>query len=153
VLNPARLDAAHYIIVQQQGIRTLNAVLPKLGALTIAVTVAAAVLARENKTRMALLIATALCFVVSGLITKLANQPINAVVMGWDSGAPPQQWTELRDVWWRWNGLRLGSSVTALVLLMAATLARGPAERTDAMASAVCKPLLAVVLQVISLLI
>jgi len=108
VLNPARLDAAHYIIVQQQGIRTLNAVLPKLGALTIAVTVAAAVLARENKTRMALLIATALCFVVSGLITRLANQPINAVVMGWDSGAPPQQWTELRDVWWRWNGLRLG---------------------------------------------
>jgi len=43
--------------------------------------------------------------------------------------------------------------VTALALLMAATLARGPAERTDAMASAVCKPLLAVVLQVISLLI
>ena len=43
LLNPARLDASSYITVQQQAIRSLNTVLPALGAATILVTIAAAV--------------------------------------------------------------------------------------------------------------
>ncbi len=38
VFNPAQLDASHYIIVQQQGIRTLNSIMPLLGGLTILMT-------------------------------------------------------------------------------------------------------------------
>ena len=75
VFNPAQLDASHYIIVQQQGIRTLNSIMPLLGGLTILMTVASAVLAHENRTRMSMLIGTALLFIISGLITRFGNSP------------------------------------------------------------------------------
>ena len=58
-LNPAHLNASHYLILQQQGIRTLHPALPLLGAITIAFTFASAFIARQNQPRMALLIAAA----------------------------------------------------------------------------------------------
>jgi uncharacterized membrane protein len=128
ILNPTQLDAANYIIVQQQGIRTLNSIMPLLGGFTILMTVASAVLARENRTRTSLLIGTAILFVISGLITRFGNQPINAIVRGWNSAAPPDHWTELRDAWWRWNCLRLCSALAGLALLISATLVRRPSS-------------------------
>src|ERR1700690_4110175 len=93
VFNPSQLDASHYIILQQQGIRTLHPTMPGLGALTILLTFASAVLARESKMRMSLLIGTAMLFIISGLITRFANMPINTIVRGWNSAAPPDHWT------------------------------------------------------------
>jgi len=55
------------------------------------------VLARENKMRMSMLIGTAILFIISGLITRFANMPINAIVRGWNSATPPDNWTALRD--------------------------------------------------------
>jgi uncharacterized membrane protein len=86
------------------------------------------VLARENRTRTSLLIGTAILFVISGLITRFGNQPINAIVRGWNSAAPPDHWTELRDAWWRWNCLRLCSALAGLALLISATLVRRPSS-------------------------
>lgn len=123
-LNPARLDATSYITVQQQAIRTLNTVLPALGAATILVTIAAATLGREDGARLWLLVAVVLCFVTSGLITRFLNQPINAIVMNWRGDAPPSNWTELRDDWWRWHLARLATGLAGLTLLIAATLER-----------------------------
>jgi Domain of unknown function (DUF1772) len=122
VFNPARLDATPYIILQQQGIRTLHPMMPRLGALTLLFTVAAAILSRDNRPRFALLIATVFAFVISGVITRFANMPINAIVIHWSSIAPPDQWTDLRDAWWRWHCLRLGSALTGLILLITAML-------------------------------
>jgi uncharacterized membrane protein len=126
VFNPAQLDASHYIILQQQGIRTLHPAMPQLGALTILMTFVSAVLARENKMRMSLLIGAALLFIISGLITRFANMPINAIVRGLNSAAPPDEWIALRDAWWRWHCLRLCSSLVGFALLAISTLARRP---------------------------
>jgi uncharacterized membrane protein len=151
VFNPSQLDASHYIILQQQGIRTLHPTMPGLGALTILLTFASAVLARENKMRMSLLIGTAILFIISGLITRFANMPINAIVRGWNSAAPPDHWTALRDAWWRWHCLRLCSALGGLVLLVVATLMRRPSPiQSDAVS--VCRPLGDVVMRAISLL-
>jgi uncharacterized membrane protein len=128
VFNPARLDAAHYIFLQQNGIRTLHPIMPLLGGLTILMTAGAALLAREDKTRMSLLAAAAIFFVISGLITRFQNQPINAIILGWNSAAPPERWTELRDAWWQWHCIRLGSGLTGLGLTIVAMLARKPPE-------------------------
>jgi len=49
VFNPSQLDASHYIILQQQGIRTLHPIMPGLGALTILFTFASAVFARKTR--------------------------------------------------------------------------------------------------------
>jgi len=89
VFNPAGLDANVYIALQQQGIRALNKAVPALGAATILVTIAAAVLGRDDSARLSLLIAAVVCFVAAGLITRFLNQPINAIVMTWSSDSPP----------------------------------------------------------------
>ena len=122
VFNPAGLDAGFYIALHQQGVRTLNRKMPVLGAVTTLFTVAAAVLSRTNITRLSLLVAAALCFVASGLITRFLNQPINAVVMTWNASSPPPNWTVLRDQWWRWHQLRTAAGIIGLSLLIAATL-------------------------------
>ena len=151
VFNPSQLDASHYIILQQQGIRTLHPVMPGLGAITILMTFASAVLARENKMRMSLLIGTAILFIISGVITRFANMPINAIVRGWNSAAPPDQWTALRDAWWRWHCWRLCSALAGFVLLVIATLARRSSSLPGD-AITVCRPLFGALIQTICLL-
>jgi uncharacterized membrane protein len=125
VFNPAGLDAKLYIALQQQGIRALNKAVPALGAVTILVTIAAAVLGRDDSARLSLLIMTVVCFVAAGLITRFLNQPINAIIMTWSSDSPPANWTGLRDEWWRWHLIRLLAGLGGLSLLIAATLRRG----------------------------
>jgi len=131
VFNPSQLDASRYIILQQQGIRTLHPVMPQLGGLTIVITVVSAVLARENKLRMSLLIGTAVLFIISGLITRFRNMPINAIVREWNSAAPPEHWTTLRDEWWQWHRLRVWCALAGFGLLAIAMLARKPSSLLD----------------------
>ena len=125
VFNPAGLGANVYVALQQQGIRTLNVAMPALGAATALVTVTSVVLAREDRTRVLLLLAAVICFVAAGLITRFLNQPINAIVMTWAVDTPPTNWTQLRDEWWRWHLMRLVAGLAGLSLLIAATLRRG----------------------------
>ena len=93
VFNPTGLDGTSYVTLQQQGIRQLNVVMPILGAVTIAMTLAAAVMARADTTLLALFVATALAFLLAGLITRFLNQPINAIVIQWPPSSPPPAWT------------------------------------------------------------
>jgi hypothetical protein len=81
--NPVGLGAAAYVMQQQHGIRTLNGTMPILGALTILLTIAAAVLARNDVTRFTLLLGGTVCFVAVALITRFLNQPINAIMIAW----------------------------------------------------------------------
>lgn len=124
-LNPTGSDAVLYVALQQQGIRGLDTTMPALGAATILVTIVAAVLGRDDGTRLGLLIGTAACLIAAGLITRFLNQPINAVVMTWHRDAVPASWMRLRDEWWRWHLLRLAAGLCGLSLLIAATLKRG----------------------------
>lgn len=122
--NPTVLSAAVYVAQQQQAIRALNVTMPVLGGVTVLLTIIAAVLARSDRTRLTLLVAAAVCFVAAGLITRFLNQPINAIVMTWSVDAPPANWMQLRDDWWRWHVLRMGVGIGGLCLLIAATLRR-----------------------------
>ena len=134
LLNPAGLNAARYVALQQNGIRTLHPVMPRLGALTIASTLAAAFFARNNGFRISLLLIATGCFIAAGLITRFRNMPINAIVIGWNADAPPEIWTRLRDAWWSWHTARLAVALTGLALVIVSTLARSmhPAPETIA---------------------
>ena len=124
-LNPAGLDANSYVAVQQQAIRTMNRVMPALGAVTILLTITAAALGRGDNARFGLLAAAVACFISIGLITRFLNQPINAIVMAWGAGSPPADWTGLRDAWWRWHQVRVITGLVALSLLIVAMLRLG----------------------------
>jgi hypothetical protein len=124
ILSPAGLDAATYVIAQQNGIRALNTIMPLLGGLTIVLTLAAAFAASSNPLRMVLLFAAAAGLIVVGLVTRFLNQPINAIVATWGAGAPPAEWTTLRDAWWRWHLVRVVLSLVSFSLIIAAALRR-----------------------------
>ena len=123
-LNPFGLAPDSYITLQQQAIRTMNRVMPMMGAATILSTIVAAVLGRDDRRRFWLLVAAALCFVIIGLVTRFLNQPINAIVITWRSESPPSHWMTLRDQWWRWHLLRLTVGLAGLSLMIAARLSR-----------------------------
>lgn len=122
--NPAGLGASDFIVVQQQHIRALNLFMPLLGGATILITLVSAFLARADGTRLTMLVVVALSFVIAGLVTRFLNQPINAIVMTWTPAAPPADWMQLRDVWWRWHLVRLAFGLLGLCLLIVAMLRR-----------------------------
>jgi uncharacterized membrane protein len=122
VLNPTGMDAGSYVALQQQGIRRLNKPMPILGAATILFTIVAAVAASGDSRRFGLLIAGTVCFILAGLITRFLNQPINAIVITWNSNTPPAAWENLRDAWWRWHRLRMLASAVGFCLLLVAAL-------------------------------
>lgn len=125
MFDPARRLPAVYITLHQQGIRTLNTPLPALGAATVILTVVASVFARTQSSRFGLLLAGAACFAIAGFVTRFLNQPINRVVMTWNTDAPPSNWTELSDAWLRWHLIRFLFGLAGLVLLIAAALWHG----------------------------
>jgi uncharacterized membrane protein len=110
--------------VQQNAIRSLNVLLPVLGLVCIALTAALAVLTKGDKRSRWLLILAVLCLVSAGLITRFANQPINAVVITWSAQAPASNWAELRDTWWHWHTLRTISAVAGFALALFAAVGR-----------------------------
>ena len=66
---------------------------------------------------------TALALMVTaGLLTRLGNQPINAIVMGWTVDTMPANWASIRDSWWSWHIFRTGASIAGLASLVAAVL-------------------------------
>ncbi|WOB09145.1 DUF1772 domain-containing protein [Piscinibacter gummiphilus] len=127
--NPAALSAAAYVEMQQNSIRSLNVSLPILGLVCIISTATLAVLTKDDKRSLHLLVVATLCLVAAGLITRFANQPINAIVIGWNPQSPAANWAELRDTWWHWHGVRTVAGVAGLALaLLAAVRVRGPTQ-------------------------
>jgi len=120
--NPVALTATAYVEMQQNAIRALNVSLPVLGLVCILLTTALAVLTKDDKRARYLLVAAAICLAAAGLITRFANQPINAIVMTWSPQAPAANWTELRDTWWHWHVLRTIAAIAALALALLAAV-------------------------------
>lgn len=121
LLNPAGLDASQYVVLQQQAIRKLNVLLPLMGAAVIVLTLITIALEHTSATRL-LLIGALAGFVVSALITRFGNQPINAVVIAWKPEAPPANWTAFRDRWWLWHRVRVVTMCGGFLLLLSAAL-------------------------------
>jgi hypothetical protein len=122
LFNPVGLSPGFYVELHQHGIRTLNTPMPILGAVCTLLTIVLAILDRGNHAVCYMLVATVVCLVVGGVITRFLNQPINSQVMTWSIQAPPSNWTELRDQWWQWHIVRMLAGIGAMSLLILATL-------------------------------
>ena len=96
--NPAGLSAVAYVEQQQNMIRSFNILLPAMGAICILLTLMLAFLYEKDFRCRYLLFVSAAFLIAAGLITGLANQPINAIVITWSAQAPPPNWMHLRDV-------------------------------------------------------
>jgi hypothetical protein len=116
--NPQHLSAQAYVEQQQSLIKALNTLMPLLGWLTLALTLAAAFLQRANRGVLVTLLIAAVFLTVSGLVTRFGNQPINGVVMSWNIADIPSNWTELRDKWWSLHRVRATTALVALCLIV-----------------------------------
>jgi uncharacterized membrane protein len=96
--------------------------MPALGAACILLTAVLAALTKNDLRSRNLLIVAIVFLVVSGLITRFENQPINSLVMTWSAQAPAANWMELRDTWWSWHILRTVAGICALSLTILAAL-------------------------------
>lgn len=121
--NPTGVSFADYVSRQQAMIRMLNTPMPILGAVTILLALISAGLHWSQSRSRWFWILGALFLIVSGLITRFLNQPINAMVMTWTSSAPPADWEALRDKWWQWHLARTTIIALGFVSLLAASLA------------------------------
>ena len=123
--DPATLSPSTYVEQQQNAIRALNVVMPVLGAIAIALTLISALLQRKDRTVFVLLVVATAFLIISGVVTRFGNQPINALVMTWDIARPPANWTELRDQWWGFHRLRTFCGLIALALITWASIHPG----------------------------
>ena len=115
--NPMSFSNTTYVELQQGAIRALNTLMPILGLITIVLTLISAFLQKDNKAVFVTLIIAAILLIVSGLVTRFGNQPINSIVMTWDKASVPDNWTELRNKWWSFHKIRTTSSFIAFCLI------------------------------------
>ncbi|MDB5241689.1 MAG: hypothetical protein JWP57_2314 [Spirosoma sp.] len=116
--NPLSLSSSSYVEQHQSLVKAFNLLLPLLGGIVILSSLGLAYINKGNKSVMALFLITAGFFILTGLITRFGNQPINALVMTWKSTNPPSDWTEWRDKWWLYHKLRFLTSIVGLCLLI-----------------------------------
>ena len=122
--NPKNLSALAYLEQQQNAIKSLNTLMPILGFITIVITLTSAFLQKSNKTIFIVLLVATAFLIISGLVTRLGNQPINSMVMNWGNADMPADWMSLRDKWWTFHIVRTITAVTAFGLIIWASLRR-----------------------------
>lgn len=115
--NPTNFSASTYVEQQQNLVRSLNTLMIALVVAATAITLISAFLQRENKpVFVALLLATAF-FISCMVITRFGNVPIQSEMLKWSANTLPENWTELRDIWWSFHIARTVVELIALLLV------------------------------------
>lgn len=114
---------ATFVEVHQRAVRGLNDVLPLMGLGAITCVIVLAVLARRDRSVLAIYVLVVLALIAAGVITRFGNQPINATVMTWTPDTVPPEWQSLARTWWMWHGWRVAASILAFLCLIVAVLA------------------------------
>lgn len=117
--NPSAFSSGAFVEQHQNAVRGLNTLMPVLGLLANLFTLAWAYTQRGgDRTVLISLLVAVVFMIISGLVTRFGNQPINAIIMTWDSHSVPANWQELRDKWWQFHLVRTGTSCLALAILV-----------------------------------
>jgi Domain of unknown function (DUF1772) len=120
--NPQNLSAQTYVEQQQGLIKALNTLMPLVGLLTIILTVVAAFMQMQQQNIFWTLLVAAGFLIVTGLITKFGNQPINSIVLTWSKTNIPANWIELRDKWWSLHIVRTLTVCIAFAIVIWANM-------------------------------
>lgn len=120
--NPKSLSATAYVEQQQSVIKALNTLMPLLGLMVILLTLALAYLQKEDRSVFLILLTAAIFLIISGLVTRFGNQPINSIVMQWEQADIPGEWIALRNTWWSWHIVRTITTLSAFYLIVWANI-------------------------------
>jgi Domain of unknown function (DUF1772) len=120
--NPQNLSAPTYVEQQQGLIKALNTLMPLVGLFTIILTVTAAFMQMQQQNIFVALLVAAGFLIITGLITKFGNQPINSIVLTWNKTDIPANWIKLRDKWWSLHILRTLAVCIAFLIIVWANM-------------------------------
>ncbi|HTF21824.1 MAG TPA: DUF1772 domain-containing protein [Chryseolinea sp.] len=115
--NPIGLSAEVYVTQQQHAIGALNVLMPILGLIAIVSTLISAFLRKQDKLLLSILLLAAVLLILSALVTRFGNQPINAIVLTWDLASIPSEWAALRDQWWKYHVVRTLATMVAFACI------------------------------------
>ncbi len=125
--NPGHFSPSTYVEQQQNLVRSLNALMVALVILATVVTLASALLQRQNKPTFVALLLAAGFFVACILITRFGNVPIQKEMLQWNAAELPADWAVLRDNWWSFHIQRTVAELAALVLVAWTSAAKNTA--------------------------
>ena len=96
--------------------------MPILGLISILLTIVYAIICKREKLNRNLLLLAVCLLIVSGLVTRFGNQPINAIVVTWNLDAIPNTWTALRNKWWAFHVMRTLSTIGGFIIIVWVTI-------------------------------
>ncbi len=115
----AVLDEQSQIQIRQALIRGLRVMVPIIFVLTILTGIAITVL-NGFDAGFAFRLVGLIVVIISFLFTLIGTAPINATVLTWQLGAPPQHWRTLISRWERLDKARTWAAITAFALFLTA---------------------------------
>lgn len=120
--NPTSFSAPTFLEMHKNAVRGLNFLLPAIAMAAVLLTALLSARSYAAAGALPIYVAALALLIAGGLITRFANQPINAQVMTWTIDALPGNWSELRDTWWFWHVARTITAILALITLTTAAL-------------------------------
>lgn len=120
--RPRNMTGAFYTQLQHSRISIAFAILPRLGGLTICLTLVMATFYHLSWMLTAMLVVSILCQLGAAVTTFAVNMPINRRVLTWNPESPPADWLAVSLRWGAWHRLRTMLMLVAFALLTAAAL-------------------------------
>ena len=108
--------------IQQANIKTFNDKIPLLGLMNILLSIASAALQIHIMIIFIPLLSASLFLMVSGIITRYGNQPINKQIQRWSKDYIPSKWEYIRDKWFSYHIYRTILTLLAFILIILASL-------------------------------
>lgn len=108
--------------IQQANIKIFNDKILLMGLMTILLTLASAVLQNHIMIIFIPLLFASLFLIVSGIITRYVNQPINKQIQRWSKDFIPGKWEYIREKWLSYHIYRSILMLLAFVLIIFASL-------------------------------
>jgi Anthrone oxygenase len=115
-------SGALFIEVHQERDRVAARVMPILGTAALVFLALATFLMRAAPAAFALSLAGLVLCIGDALVTAFVNVPINREMQGWQPGAPPAEWSRLRDRWERFHSVRTLLIVSGFALFSASVV-------------------------------
>jgi hypothetical protein len=120
--DPVGTAPAFFVEKMQHAIRVIGTPLFAVQCAAAILTIASAMLARQDRTAFRLLVAVCVCYVVAVLLTIFGAIPILNQIATWKIDAPPPDWREIVLDWWRIHSVRFVMQLTGLSLLIGVAL-------------------------------
>lgn len=122
--STAGMTASFYTEKMQYAIHHIGTPLFGMLIATTLLNFASALLYRKDRRTCYILVASGVCFLIGGLITKFGNIPLLDLIDTWSVSSPPANWLEIAQKWYFFHSVRIGVDVAGFFLAVFSAFSR-----------------------------